>query len=115
MKLKQELAKGLSFELDARYVSTNVEGKDEARSGRGSLLSSAYQYRPIDTPLGNGDDALFQMGSKNIEVGANPVGLTNAITDLTNRQNIECKIHHTHRYISSCQKHYFDCFHYCLH
>ena len=31
---------------------------------------------------------LFQMGSKNIEVGANPVGLTNAITDLTNRQNI---------------------------
>mgnify|MGYP000768406837 CR=1 FL=1 len=28
------------------------------------------------------------MGSKNIEVGANPVGLTNAITDLTNRQNI---------------------------
>ena len=88
LKLKQELAKGLSFELDARYVSTNVEGKDEARSGRGSLLSSAYQYRPIDTPLGNGDDALFQMGSKNIEVGANPVGLTNAITDLTNRQNI---------------------------
>lgn len=84
--MKQELAKGLSFELDARYVSTNVEGKDEARSGRGSLLSSAYQYRPIDTPLGNGDDALFQMGSKNIEVGANPVGLTNAITDLTNRQ-----------------------------
>ena len=74
--------------MDARYVSTNVEGKDEARSGRGSLLSSAYQYRPIDTPLGNGDDALFQMGSKNIEVGANPVGLTNAITDLTNRQNI---------------------------
>ena len=53
-----------------------------------TLLSSAYQYRPIDTPLGNGDDALFQMGSKNIEVGANPVGLTNAITDLTNRQNI---------------------------
>ena len=88
LKLKQELAKGLSFELDARYVSTNVEGKDEARSGRGSLLSSAYQYRPIDAPLGNGDDALFQMGSKNIEVGANPVGLTNAITDLTNRQNI---------------------------
>ena len=28
------------------------------------------------------------MGSKNIEVGANPVGLTNAITDFTNRQNI---------------------------
>ena len=27
LKLKQELAKGLSFELDARYVSTNVEGK----------------------------------------------------------------------------------------
>ncbi|WP_455663922.1 SusC/RagA family TonB-linked outer membrane protein [Phocaeicola sp.] len=88
LKLKQELAKGLNFELDARYVSTNVEGKDEARSGRGSLLSSAYQYRTIDTPLGSGDDALFQMGSKNVETGANPVGLTNAITDLTNRQNI---------------------------
>lgn len=88
LKLKQELAKGLSFELDARYVSTDVEGKDEARSGRGSLLSSAYEFRAIDKPLGTGDDTAFQMGSKNIEVGANPVGLTNSITDITNQQNI---------------------------
>lgn len=86
LKVSQKLAKRLTLDLDARYVETNTNGWESSVSGRGSTLSSAYFYRPIDNPLGGVDysdvTSAFSFGIENIDPDHNPVLL---IEDVTSR------------------------------
>ena len=64
-KLDQKLAENLDFSLDTRYTNVESMGDEGTTNGKGSILSSAYQFRPIATTdiLGELDD------SKNIQLG----------------------------------------------
>lgn len=68
VKIQQELAKNLKLSFDARYYEVGVEGKNDL-----DLISTAFRYRPIDNPLGNGDYGGFGVGSINVEETSNPV------------------------------------------
>ena len=83
-KFRQELAKNLNFDMDIRYSIISVLGRDYASSTQGSLLSSAFQYRPIDTPHGEDVPSLFGMGEPYIAPEQNPVLITNAIWQKNN-------------------------------
>ncbi len=78
-KFNQRLAKGLDFLMDLRYSTIEVNGTDGWATSRGSLLSAAYTYRPIDTPLGTDDYTLFGMGSSNIDPSQNPAAVTQTL------------------------------------
>lgn len=64
-KLDQKLAKSLSLALDTRFTDIYSVGDEGTVNGRGSLLSTAYWFRPIATNdvLGELDD------SKNTQLG----------------------------------------------
>lgn len=87
LKFKQKLAKTLDFDLDVRYSKAGILGKDEANS-KGSLFSSAFEFRPINKPLGTGDDTIFGMGSTNLEPSQNPAAITKVIYENRNKQYI---------------------------
>ena len=84
LKVSQKLAKRLTLDLDARYVETNTNGNNGLSAGRGSTLSSAYFYRPIDNPLGAVDysdvTSAFSFGIENIDPDHDPVKLVEDIT-----------------------------------
>lgn len=85
LKVSQKLAKRLTLDVDARYSETNTNGRESQVSGRGSTLSSAYFYRPIDNPLGGVSysdvTSAFSFGIENIDPDHNPVLLTEDITN----------------------------------
>lgn len=87
-KLRQELAKKLFFDMDVRYSDMNVKGRDATVSSRGSLFSAAFEYRPIDTPLGTDQYTLFGMGAGNIDPNQNPVAITKTLYDLTQKNRL---------------------------
>ena len=64
-KLDQKLFKDLSLSLDTRFTNINSVGDESTTNGRGSLLSTAYWFRPIATSdvMGELDD------SKNTQLG----------------------------------------------
>ncbi|MDB0798531.1 TonB-dependent receptor [Phocaeicola vulgatus] len=86
-KLNQKFNKIVSFDMDVRYANTTTEGKDYAVSGGGSIVSTAYAYRPIDTPLGTDDPTLLMMGENNVSPSQNPISINNAIFDQTVKDN----------------------------
>lgn len=88
LKVQQKLLSNLSLDLDVRYTESKVEGKDGTVNGRGSLLSYAYAYKPIDNSLGTGEFSGFGNGDVNMDPTYNPVDLTNDVIDQTRRQNI---------------------------
>lgn len=47
LKVDQKLLDNLTFSLDTRYVDYRTMGDEGTTSGSGSLLSSAYRFRPI--------------------------------------------------------------------
>ena len=48
-KLSQKLAKNITFDLNTRYANTPTLDDEGTTSGSGSILSSAYRFRPIAT------------------------------------------------------------------
>ena len=78
-KLRQELAKRLYFDIDARYAQIDVEGMEPRNSSRGSILSSAFEIRPIDNPLGTNDITLLGLGEAWVNEAATPDKITQAI------------------------------------
>src|SRR3546814_10009968 len=64
-KLDQKLHEHLALTLDTRYSDITTVGNESTSNGRGSILSSAYWFRPIATAdvLGELDD------SKNTQLG----------------------------------------------
>ncbi len=79
LKLRQELAKRLYFDLDARYAQMDVEGMEPRNSSRGSILSSAFEIRPIDNPLGTDDITLLGLGEAWVNAAATPDKINEAI------------------------------------
>jgi TonB-linked SusC/RagA family outer membrane protein len=88
LKLKQIIVKGLTFDFDGRFSKTSTLGKDYATSTQGSLLSSAYGFRPIDTPLGTDDPNLFGLGSQNLDSTQNPYDITMSIYNRNVHNNL---------------------------
>jgi len=64
-KLNQKLANNLDFSFDTRFTNIERMGDEGTTNGKGSILSSAYQFRPIATKdvLGELDD------TKNTQLG----------------------------------------------
>jgi TonB-linked SusC/RagA family outer membrane protein len=57
-KLDQKLTDNLTLSIDTRYANVDRVGNESTSNGKGSILSSAYQFRPIATidVLGELDD-----------------------------------------------------------
>ena len=68
-KLTQKINKKLTADFDLRYSETNLYG-----SGFGNA-TSAYQFRPIDEPLGNGEYGMMGNGSGNVDIVNNPLNI----------------------------------------
>jgi TonB-linked SusC/RagA family outer membrane protein len=64
-KLDQKLSNNLTFSFDTRLTDIRRMGNEGTTNGKGSILSSAYQFRPIATSdvLGELDDR------KNTQIG----------------------------------------------
>lgn len=70
LKLNQELLKNLKLDVDIRYSEDQTTGKESSTNGKGSLLSGAYRWRPIDNPLGDANAfGGFGLGADNIDMG----------------------------------------------
>jgi TonB-linked SusC/RagA family outer membrane protein len=82
-KIKQKITKKLDFDMDVRYVESNLNGSESVTNGHGSNISGAYRYKPIDNPLGGvsySDVASgFSFGVENIDDSHNPVELINDV------------------------------------
>ena len=61
VKVDQKINKNLSFTTDLRYSELEFRG-----AGFG-YATTAYKYRPIDTPLGVDDPTLLGMGSASVD------------------------------------------------
>jgi len=59
-KIDQKLFKNLDFSFDTRFTDVDRMGNESTTNGRGSILSSSYQFRPIATEdvLGELDDQI---------------------------------------------------------
>ena len=82
-KVSQKLAKTLTFDADLRYSDSKVNGT------KFDVSTSAYKYRPIDTPLG--DESAFSNfgnGQPNIEPSGNPVDIVNNYVNIREFQRI---------------------------
>ncbi len=91
-KLYQKIFSNLTLDLDVRYSETNLNGREDVSAGKGSNVSGAYLYRPIDNPLGGVSwsdvSGGFSFGVYNIDDDHNPVELINDITDKSNNTNL---------------------------
>lgn len=83
LKLQQEITKNLDFSIDVRYSEVSIEGKND-----NGWVSGGYYYRPIDTPLGDGDFAAFGNGDKNVDPSRNLWEQVQTISQINKRQNL---------------------------
>lgn len=81
LKLNHQLFSNFKIGFDVRYTQTKKEGKEGT-----TTLSKAFMFKPIDTPLGNGNFAGFGNGDVNVDESYNPVDVTNSY-DATNKLN----------------------------
>ncbi len=93
MKLQQQLLSNLMLDFDVRYTEAQYEGQEGLQNGRGTEVSGAYKYRPIDNPLGGvdvSDVSGLSFGVKNIDDGyhANPLMLVESVTNTRNARNL---------------------------
>ena len=91
LKVNQKLARNLSLDLDIRYGEVDKNGRNSITNGKGSTVSAAYQYRPIDNPLGGvsfSDVASgFSFGVANIDDQHDPKRLLEDVTSTSNSKN----------------------------
>ncbi|WP_321438503.1 TonB-dependent receptor [uncultured Bacteroides sp.] len=89
LKVQQQLLPNLRLDFDVRYTESKTDGKeDSATNGKGSLLSNAYSFRPIDTPLGTGVFSGFGNGDSNVDQAYNVLDLVNDVTQISRNQNL---------------------------
>jgi len=93
-KLDQKLYDNVTFDVNLRYANTPTLGDESTSSGGGSILSSAYQFRPIATNniLGNlgaltASNNISQFGKNVLWDNYNPVNRINDYDPLTLSQN----------------------------
>ncbi|MFB6342057.1 SusC/RagA family TonB-linked outer membrane protein [Saccharicrinis sp. FJH62] len=88
LKLEHELYKKVKIGFNLNYVQTRQEGNESTSNGSGSILSSAYRFRPIDNPLGQYDPipSGFGNGDVNVDPTYDPYVLTTNVEDIRNLQ-----------------------------
>ncbi|MBR7169208.1 MAG: SusC/RagA family TonB-linked outer membrane protein, partial [Alistipes sp.] len=90
-KIRQQLAKRLHLDMDVRYSESNQNGRESTTSGKGSDISGAYFYKPIDNPLGGVHYSEvasgFSFGIANIDDAHNPKEMVNNIINKTNNRS----------------------------
>ena len=82
IKFSHKLAKTLTFDADVRYSDVQREGTQYG------LSTSAYQYRPIDNPMGEDNESYMGQGGANVAPSMNPVAVIDNYTEVENRQRI---------------------------
>ena len=91
LKVQQKLSRTLNLDLDMRYAEEKKNGYEGLTNGKGTDVSSAYRYRPIDNPLGGVSysevSSGFSFGIANIDDSHNPVDLINDITNRSLNRN----------------------------
>ena len=87
-KFQQKFFKTFTFDMDVRYSDVNIKGIDDTVTAKGSLLSSAFEFRPIDNPLGTGEATLLGMGEGNVDTGQSPVAITESLYNLTQKNRL---------------------------
>lgn len=91
LKAETQLLDNLKVGFQARYFETETRGTDGTTNGKGSILSSAYMFRPIDNPLGTGDEngfGAFGQGDVNIDPTYNPLAQIENVENFSFRQNM---------------------------
>jgi TonB-linked SusC/RagA family outer membrane protein len=89
LKVQQQLLPNLKVDFDIRYSEIKTDGKeDSATNGKGSLLSNAYSFRPIDEPFGTGNFAGFGNGDSNVDQTYNVVDLVNDVIQKNTKNNL---------------------------
>ena len=63
LKITQKIFDNVTFDLNTRYTRTPALGDEGTTSGSGSLLSTAYRFRPIATNHVLGDLAALRTGN----------------------------------------------------
>lgn len=93
-KLTQKIFDNLTFDLNTRYANTPTLDDEGVSSGGGSILSSAYQFRPIATNhiLGNlgaltASNNISQYGKNVLWDNYSPVARISDYSPLTLSQN----------------------------
>jgi TonB-linked SusC/RagA family outer membrane protein len=96
-KLDQKLTKKLTLALDTRVTQIERMGNEGTTNGRGSILSSSYQFRPIATAdvLGQLDDRInTQLGlyDRVLQDNYNPVELMKDFFPLDKLRSIRSNV-----------------------
>ena len=90
-KIRQPLAKRLHLDVDVRYSESNQNGRESTTSGKGSDVSGAYFYKPIDNPRGGVHYSEvasgFSFGIANIDDTHNPKEMVNNIINKSNSRS----------------------------
>ena len=86
VKLVQKVTKNFTADFDIRYTEMTIKGNHFSNA------TSAYTYRPIDTPLGIDDPTLLGMGSQNVEPQYNPVAANDQYFYQRDRQRLQGKV-----------------------
>ena len=69
VKLTQDINKKLKWNLDARYSEMQFKG------AKFEYATCSYNFRPIDTPLGEDDGSLLGLGDSHVSQSFNPVSI----------------------------------------
>lgn len=86
LKVDQKINKSVSVDFDVRYNERNFEGS------KFDMATSAYRFRPIDNPLGDGDiNTGWGNASPNVDETRNPLDVLDNYTDETKRQSLRVK------------------------
>ncbi|MDR2804837.1 MAG: TonB-dependent receptor [Dysgonamonadaceae bacterium] len=81
-KIEQKIAKNLTSNIDLRYGQRQITGTSFG------MATSVYGYRPVDSPLGDGNAGHFGTGSANVEEDRNPVTNIENYTNISVRQRL---------------------------
>lgn len=85
IKFSHKLAKTLTFDADVRYSDVKVEGTQYG------LSTSAYQYRPIDTPFGEDNESYMGQGGANVAPSMNPLAVIDNYTNISTMQRLRAR------------------------
>ena len=82
VKLTQDINKKLKWNLDARYSEMQFKG------AKFEYATCSYNFRPIDTPLGEDDGSLLGMGDSHVSQAFNPVSIYDNYTSIHTRNRM---------------------------
>ena len=80
LKVDQWIASNLKFSADLRYSDFRTHGSNY------ELASTAYRFRPIDTPLGEDNPGLMMQGSANVDMAYNPIDIIEGHSNISKNQ-----------------------------